>query len=306
MGKKSDAFKKEDYDRLGKNIKYLRKAYRETQEQLALAVGTTKGAISEYESGKRVPTVEILYALSKHYERTMENVITGDFENLFVNCDEYINDVDNIIINYSTLLPIICTESALENKNFSEAYKIHLRVFEQVCSLAPIYDLGNIEKYTALYKKAADEDVIEAHANLLWRPMFHLINLSFNKKSIDPDVLRSKNTTIENLFHKGLLYSIYDEDDTEFEEKREQIIDAYKPDVIEHLYWLKNTHALLYSDLADYYTALGYLFDFFNDDLTKEENRNVGKEMLHVCWLMRNKFAEAYYRVFIHPEYDEE
>lgn len=44
-----------DLKRLGANIRSLRKAYGETQEQLAEAIFVEKNTISNYENGKREP-----------------------------------------------------------------------------------------------------------------------------------------------------------------------------------------------------------------------------------------------------------
>ncbi len=48
---------------IGKRIKELRESKKMTQEQLALAVGVTKGAIANYENGVSHPRETIIYKL---------------------------------------------------------------------------------------------------------------------------------------------------------------------------------------------------------------------------------------------------
>ena len=74
--------------RLGKNIRCLRKAYGETQEQLGEVIGVEKNTISYYENGKREPDKETLTAIASHFMISVEELMFCDLsENDKVNFD---------------------------------------------------------------------------------------------------------------------------------------------------------------------------------------------------------------------------
>jgi len=56
-----------NYPNLGKNIRCLRKAFGETQLDLAIAIGASgSNVISQYESGERIPERDYLLKMAKH------------------------------------------------------------------------------------------------------------------------------------------------------------------------------------------------------------------------------------------------
>ena len=56
-----------DLKKLGANIRSLRIAYGETQEQLGEAIYVEKNTVSYYENGKREPNKETLTAIANHF-----------------------------------------------------------------------------------------------------------------------------------------------------------------------------------------------------------------------------------------------
>ena len=57
---------------LGKNIRSLRKAYGEKQSELANRIHVSSNLVSEWESGKKIPTRDSLEAISHRYNITAE------------------------------------------------------------------------------------------------------------------------------------------------------------------------------------------------------------------------------------------
>lgn len=83
---------------LGKNIKYLRTAYGETQLDLALAVGLdSPNAIANYENGGRTPKPDIRKKIAIHYRITEDELIHSDFSGLKVPTN-LLNDKEKIQI----------------------------------------------------------------------------------------------------------------------------------------------------------------------------------------------------------------
>ena len=63
-------------------IKELRKANKISQEELALAVGTTRQTITSSETGKYVASLPLAYRIAKYFGMTIEEVfdVSGELE----------------------------------------------------------------------------------------------------------------------------------------------------------------------------------------------------------------------------------
>lgn len=63
-------------------IKELRKANKISQEELALAVGTTRQTITSIETGKYVASLPLAYRTAKYFGMTIEEVfdVSGELE----------------------------------------------------------------------------------------------------------------------------------------------------------------------------------------------------------------------------------
>jgi Predicted transcriptional regulators len=55
-------------------IKELRKTHKLSQEELALAVGTTRQTITSIEIGKYTASLPLAYRIAKHFDLTIEEV----------------------------------------------------------------------------------------------------------------------------------------------------------------------------------------------------------------------------------------
>ena len=65
-------------EKLGANIKSLRCAFGETQEQLGEAIYVEKNTISYYEKGQREPKKETLAAIAQHFMVSTEELLHCD------------------------------------------------------------------------------------------------------------------------------------------------------------------------------------------------------------------------------------
>ena len=62
---------------LGESLKKMRKQYKMTQEDIAKLLGISRSGYTYYETGKTVPSVEVLQKLSAIYNTTID-VIVGN------------------------------------------------------------------------------------------------------------------------------------------------------------------------------------------------------------------------------------
>lgn len=61
---------------IGVNIKYIRKIANLTQKEFADKIGISRNALINYEKGKRVPPIDVLFSISKAFNVSVDE-ITG-------------------------------------------------------------------------------------------------------------------------------------------------------------------------------------------------------------------------------------
>ena len=293
--KEQKSFDQKEYYRLGINIQAIRKAYNETQEQLALSINVSKSAICNYETGQRIPNRDELNAIAKHYNIPASRLMYGDFSKYSIANGVLVTNKDNQEMLMAYLFPIICSEDAICNKHFKQAYELHLEIRESILSDDRGYiTIKNIDKCNELYQKAAEEGIYDAYANMLWWPFYLLIGIS--NLSTSPQEFSEKisiDTTV------GDIYSYFMPNfdsviDKEWENEKKELFEHYKLDIWTSLVNLKNVGDVELCEIADYYIALGYIFNIFRTGLNSSESRMVGHEMMITCCIMKNEYARNF------------
>ena len=280
-------------NRLGLNIRSLRKAYGETQEELAFAIGESgKTTISNYEVGSRIPQREVLRKIAKHYHITEEELLNGDYSQMKKVFNINIFDVEHGKTMIEKTFPIISSENAMVNEKFKKAYKIHMELYD-----AMLYEKNvtaeRIDECIKLYKVASDEGLIEATANHLWWMSFWDFIYNF----ITPEMLdflentSGKKLTTKNFLKSGYLLSFDEEIENTNELSKEDMeeIAEREANMYIDIYFLKKSSE--YSDLGDYYLALKYIFGRGTSTLSKEMSRVLGCELMDTYSMLRNKYA---------------
>ena len=285
---------KKDFPRLGLNIKNLRKAFGETQADLANGIGLTNGkegdarsTVSNYERGKRVPEREVLSRIAKHYKVTEDELLYGDFAGIL--------KVSNIPVNeefgmaaIKNMFPIICTPTALKNSNFQAAYKTQKEL------LTSNFDIEELICCAEKYKLAWDEGVIEGAANHLSILMF----LGFLNSFLTPRMLETfdlhdaRDLTAKKIFDAS--NPSFDEDSIpahfDVAENRVKFLEESELDMFADIFSLRTSKE--YRDLGDYYLALRHVYNLVDNSLSKEMNATVGREMLLTFSEFGNKYCK--------------
>ncbi len=283
--------------KLGSNIKGLRKGYGETQLALATAIGVESTAISNYELGERIPERDVLLKIAKHYRITENELLNGNFANIKNMLKIPINDKEYNKAMFDKMFPLICTDKALENPHFKEAYNMHQEMYEFIINGVE-FDSDRIEQCMELYDIAREEGVIEGVANYLWWLFFFAFTFTFLTPQMLDNIanLKKKNATVKDIIQNGYLLSIDDEstdDETqEFFEARKGFIEENEVSMVVNIYRLKHTPK--YQELGDYYLALYYKLDIVSNTLSTEMNSAVGDEMMIAFSLMGNPYADNF------------
>ncbi|MBR2303915.1 MAG: helix-turn-helix transcriptional regulator [Ruminococcus sp.] len=158
----------EKNDFLPQNIKSLRRAFGESQEDLAFAIGLeAKTTISNYENGTRRPKPEVRKKLAKHFRITEEQLINVDLSGIRKTSFNKMNDIHRIQEIGFAAFPVVCSEAAMKNTSFANGYNAHKRINECLHSgVKPDdkdYDIF-IESYYSAWEKNA---IPEAAGNIL-------------------------------------------------------------------------------------------------------------------------------------------
>lgn len=283
------------YPNLGKNIRGLRKSFGETQLDLALAIGAGPTAISQYESGDRMPERDLLFRIAKHYRITENELLHGNFENLKNLTRLPIDDADFSMTMLSKMFPLICTPQALEDPEFKQAFAIHTRMIEAL-KTGEGFDEGAIERCMELYKTAGNNGLYEATANHLWWLMFLGFLTGFcTPRLIDNlDVLDTSKITPKDIFG-GILPEFDDAtNESEFDTSADlaAFLEECEVDIIVDIALLRKSKE--FADLGDFYLALRHKFNLLSNTLSAEMNSAVGDELLLTFSIMGNQYCKNF------------
>lgn len=276
--------------RLGKNIRCLRNAYGETQEQLGEAIGVEKNTISYYENGKREPDKETLAAIASHFMISVEELMF---------CD--LSEIDKINANHNlfwekidSILPIAVSEEAMENEHFRNAYTIHGKLFEdlQKQNLESIDKvIISIDEYGKAYEDEASK--VEAAANSLglWYFFFLMIKST-------PEALEKRSAAMEQIMRRDAkVRNVLENSNQEFIEETRAIVEKlYTLDTEKMLNEFLTTvkKSSKWYELGDYYLALLFFWSIVDNGLKIELNRRIGAEMLNAFSNVGNQYATNY------------
>lgn len=275
--------------RLGKNIRGLRVAYGETQEKLSEAIGYSKNAVSNYENGIREPEQDTLATIAKHYSISVEELLTSDFsniDNITINQDSFWNNID-------VLLPVTCTDTALQNKNFKKAYDIHRKFFNQLrkSNMDKIDDITVcFNEYCEAYEDSNSK--VESAANFIG--LWFLFMLMLNT----PNVIKERPAALMQVVSRDVKAKrILENTDPRFEKEAKEIMDSINDSGIDEIlndFIIAVKKSKEWYELADYYIALQFVWNLADNELGLGINRRIGIEMMYAFAKVGNPYASQF------------
>jgi len=285
------------YSRLATNIKRLRDFYNESTLDLAFAIGlSSPNAITNYETGTRIPKRDVIINIAKHYNITIDELLNGEFSSS-QKFGVAISEIKNHEQVFQAMFPIISSKQALNNPNFRLAYERHKRFFSQMFGRTDGIDVEDINKSVELYELALEDHIIEAAANLLcW---LFLCGLFYALSVPEISNCENANKEVSIEFIRSIFLSEVSDETTErnikIKENIDEFLDEYYIDLYKNIVLLKNSAQ--YSELGDFYLAMCYIFGYVRNSLSSEMNRALGFELLRVFDLVGNEYAEKFFLI---------
>lgn len=277
-------------NQFGENLKRLRKIQGETQEDLSRILGCEKSAISQYESGKRTPTTAIIEDIALHFHVTMDSLLHSDYSDLSAEDFNTILTLSKLLVFLEKILPLVHSEDAMRNAGFKRGVRLSQQLNEDL-SKGGILPVSQFEAIYDSFKKADGELDNEpaAKANVLWSILHYWLSLCDVNKALGiSNKLMSKKLKAKEFF-------IWEETDT-LKSARAEYSAKHRSEIIELLSALK-TSGLPWSELADYYLAMCYIYRLLDSDadLSGEIQSTVGIQMMAAFAELGNDYAQNYF-----------
>ena len=283
-------------DTIKSNIRHLREAFGESQQNLADYVGLSKQDIYNIEKGNRGITQETLDKIASHYYATANQLKYGDFSYFEKNelKDLFLMNSKELAFGLSSIVPVIYpivhSKKAFSNKYFKKAYELHSKLYLEKLNnpYAPI----NFENIYSFYDKAIQDDVIEACVNQL-----SLLALIFDT------LISDLSEDIKNVFNESLSdsqihlnqiqESVFEIGESEEGNKlRINFLNEYEQDI--YCLMTRVQKSKKYYQYAYYFNALRHymvMIDKSETNLPPYLERELGLLMMEDLVAIGNKYA---------------
>ncbi len=273
--------------KISENIRNLRKAHGETQEELSKIIGVVNTTISNYENGTNFPNTEILNLIASHYGITIDDLMNKDYSNV-----DYRLTVsrDNILTFFDIFLPVIYSEKALENIHFLKGYEYTKNIFSKLKNNSEEIMDSEIRIALEEYELSLidNETLIESVANIL--VLYFIIYSSMPDEHIEKInyAINYGKSNNKDFVKKYVLKDVNPTSQINLNEKKNYIIETQET-ILSLISMLKQSAE--YYELADYYIALRYTLCMVDNVHTDEQNKTFGIELLFTFANMGNKYA---------------
>ncbi len=274
-------------NKVAENIKFIREVFGETQKELAEIIGVTHNAISNYENGERMPDLQKLEVIALHYGIAVDALINGDLSQMEFEVKPLTWEM--LISSFKDMLPLISSEKAMEDKHFAKGYEYSCRIINEVEKAGRTSIEHYLERALEEYQESYMQyGTIESIANTLWALFIGYI--SFTDEHVErraEAVLYGKG--LKKDFAKNYILREVNSTDSGWNHaRRDYVKENYEYSML-LLKELKESKD--YTQLADYYLALQYLFGMVWNDASEDFNKTIGLELLRSLVLLGNPYV---------------
>jgi len=270
-------------ERIGRNIRDLRKHFRETQKKLGEVLAFAPNTVSDWERGRMQPDISTLEKIAYRYRCSVEQLISGDFSEAdFTSLHNASVSWEDMASLFESMFPIVCSEKALQDPHFKIGYDE---------TVGKNFALDTQKRAMKAYKQSLKESgTVESAANLLCviYMRYTLFQNEQQQKKIDA-FLKSEMSGKD--FMDGFVLRDPKALDKELEKRKQDYAREMDELIFDCLQLLKDSPT--YNRLADYYLALGYSIGLVGTG-QQTANETIGKELLLSCIRLGNSYAIEY------------
>ena len=278
MGKKA---------KIGDNIRHVRKAFHETQKDLAAALHVNESTVSGWESGRNEPDFQTIHAIADHYRLAAEQLLTTDMSSIptiiFPSSKDMIEEYSR------SILPLIYSEAALEDEEFKAGYDMIRSAPKDILSRSDEADRFMQECSEHFVKSLDENETEESACNLLFLLFSHWLTLV--PEEVTEAYKRLPNNGMTG-FMKGIMLNKMPINDDYTLSVKSVFLEMCDDFITALLRVAKRSERT--SDLADYYLALRYIAGMVKNDYSLGINRMIGGHMMAEFANMGNEYAEEF------------
>lgn len=278
-----------DDNQLGKNIQHLRDMYGETLVELGKIIYVERSTVKGYENGSRKPDLETLKSIAKHYGKTVDELLHTDLTELGEVKME-VNSIKDMVNLFLKLLPLYSSEDARRNQKFNKGYKFCQQIMDGFLRGEMLRGTIITDAYQAFTEVFEEIECPEVAANLMWTIFVWWTQIIDVKQMMS---LQSK--LLSNKFDIKDIMKIKENESDELKEKKQVFVSDFDEITTEILKGLKSNSK--WSDLADYYIALKYVWAMVDSDLSPEMNSAVGMQMMMTFAKIGNPHALNFLKI---------
>lgn len=282
-----------ELNRVGKNIKTLRKIHGDSQADLAKAVYTDQAAVSHMESGEYRVTDQTIENVSRHYMLSSDEMVKRDIPEIEM-CK---SNADSVFKRVRMYFPYVESHSARENSDFRHALRTQKQIYDRVCD-GRFFEIGEIPACMELYDSAYLDSRASLDSAVNYTGLLYLFTLSTQVTAYILDALPST-----------FLKKYTDKSTHELSGKvRDDMcrVGEQLSSITEKASFGKNSRRLFcylgnmleserHSQIGEFYLASGYIYNILGHSSDSETNRNVGLEMMNTLYLSGNPYASRFF-----------
>lgn len=287
-------FNEEQIKNISKNIEVLGTLFKESQRDIAEAIGVGETTISNYKKGKMAPKRENLSKIAKHFNISENELINSDLSILLDlnNGNGFYSFLTSFLKNLYIIFPIIKLNEDIEDNDFENAMKLN-KIFYENIEQVKENDLKKIiELYFASYDKCQN---LDSYANIAML----LLILKINSKEELKDYLDIYNPFDVNdleLLTKDCILARFD--DISFNEEKSNLEESEEDNILKFIDIIidKLADSEKYKEFIYYFISLRYIFGVGVGikELPLDICKLIGNEMMQNLVIAKNKYALNY------------
>ena len=278
-----------------KNIRYLRKIFKETQVDIANLLNVPQNTISDYERGISPVPNDRLEILAYHYWLTPDDLKYRDLSSI-----EGIAEIPKKQLVFSAmnaLFPFLKNDDNHRDSYFSDAYTSFFKMQHEVI-LGKQMDFDKIidclASFRISWEKYKNYSSISNYISII----FFLCSTfeSETNESLTNAILNDRKL---NYYDVKLVYLRNAPDKSKMESNvsiRKDYVADCNATITSYLNELK--HNSEYCDIADYLLAVRFFVGFVDNDFEMSINQKIAVELIDMLGKLENKYALQFLSLF--------